>query len=49
MVYGIRLDDRQRIANTGEEPIEADEDQPINAVEAKPPWCLPPQDIDLLA
>ena len=38
------LDDRQRVANIGEEPIEANEYQAIDSAEARPPWRRPPQD-----
>jgi hypothetical protein len=47
--HGVGLDDRQRIANIGEEPTEADEYQAIDAAEVMPPWRRPPQHIDLLA
>src|SRR5207244_6966167 len=47
--YGIRLDDRQRAANIGEQSIEADEYQSVDAADEKPFWRGPPQDIDLLA
>src|SRR5712691_2989203 len=46
--HGIRLDDRQRAANIGEQPIKADEYQSVDAAEDKPLWRGPPQDIDLL-
>jgi len=46
---GIRLDDRQRAANIGEQPIEADEYQSVGAAEEKPLWRGPPHGIDLLA
>ncbi len=47
--HGIRLDDRQRAPNIGEQPIEADQYQSVDAAEQKPLWRGPPQDIDLLA
>src|SRR6266496_2456349 len=47
--HGIRLDDRQRAPNIGEQPIEADQYQSVDAAEEKPLWRGPPQDIDLLA
>jgi len=33
--HGIRLDDRQRAANIGEQPIEADQYQSVDAAEEK--------------
>src|SRR6266566_8417241 len=47
--HGIRLDDRQRAPNIGEQSIEADQYQSVDAAEEKPLWRAPPQDIDLLA
>jgi len=47
--HGIRLDDRQRAANIGEQPIEADQYQSVDAADEKPFWRGPPQDVDLLA
>jgi hypothetical protein len=47
--HGVGLDDRQRVANIGEEPTEANEYQAIYAAEAKPPRGRPPQHIDLVA
>src|SRR5262245_2877081 len=44
--HGIWLDDRQCAPNIGEQ---ADEYQLVDAVEEKPLWRGPPQDIDLLA
>jgi len=34
--HGIRLDDRQRAANIGEQPIEADQYQSVDAADEKP-------------
>jgi hypothetical protein len=45
---GIRFNDRQRIANSGEQPIEKNEYQSINDTEGEPLWRAPPQDVDLL-
>jgi hypothetical protein len=45
----FNADDCQRAANIGEQPIEADEYQSVDAAEEKPLWRGPPQDIDLLA
>jgi hypothetical protein len=39
--HGIRLDDRQRAANIGEQPIKADEYQWVDAAEEKPFWSGP--------
>jgi hypothetical protein len=47
--HGIRIDDRQRDANIGKQPIKADEYQTVDAAEEKPLWRGPPQGIDLLA
>src|SRR5713101_2941369 len=47
--HGIRLDDRQRAPNIGEQPIETDQYQSVGATEEKPFWRGPPQHIDLLA
>src|SRR5713226_7115463 len=47
--HSIRLDDRQRAANIGEQPIKADEYQSVDAADEKPFWRGPPQDVDLLA
>src|SRR5262249_22983189 len=47
--HGIRLDDRQRAPNIGEQPIKADEYQSVDAADEKPFWRGPAQDIDLLS
>ena len=47
--HRIGLHDRQRLANVGEQPVEAHEYQAIKAVEGKPSPCGPPQNVDLLA
>src|SRR5260370_39833836 len=47
--HGIRLDDRQRAANIGEQPIKADQYQSVDTADEKPFWRGPPQDVDLLA
>src|SRR5712692_4937644 len=47
--HGVRLDDRQRAPNIGEQPKKADEYQSVDAAGEKPLWRGPPQDVDLLA
>jgi hypothetical protein len=46
---GVRLEDRQRVANIREQPIERNENQTIDAAEARPLRRRAPQDVDLLA
>jgi hypothetical protein len=46
---GLRLDDRQRIPDTGRQPVQADEYQSAEAGEEKPTRRGPPQDVDLVA
>jgi len=46
--HGIGLDDRQRIAKFGEQPVEDHEYEAVKAVEGKPSRCGPPQNVDLL-
>src|SRR6266851_9575717 len=41
--HGIRLDDRQRAPNIGEQPIKTDQYQSVGATEEKPFWRGPPQ------
>jgi hypothetical protein len=45
---GLGSDDRQGISKVRKQSIEADEYQPIEGIEAKPPRCGAPQDNDLL-
>jgi hypothetical protein len=45
---GIRFNDRQRIANSWEQPIEANEYQSVNGIEGDFLWRLSSQDVDLL-
>jgi hypothetical protein len=44
----VRLNDRQRIANSREQPIETNEYQSVDAIEGEFPWRPSSQDIDLL-
>jgi hypothetical protein len=45
---GVRLDDRQRIANFREHPIETNEYHSVDGAEGEFPWSTPPQDVYLL-
>src|SRR5258705_8514861 len=45
---GVRLDDRQRIANFREHPIERYEYHSADGAEGEFPWSTPPQDVYLL-
>jgi hypothetical protein len=45
---GVRLNDRQRIANFREQPIETNEYQLVDGTEGEFPWSSPPQNIYLL-
>ena len=45
---GVRLNDRQSIANSGEQPIETNEYQTVDGTEGKFLWSSPPQDVYLL-
>ncbi len=44
----IRFDDRHRTANSGEQPIETNEYQPINGIKGTLLWRATPQNVDLL-
>src|SRR5665213_2062590 len=46
--HRIELHDRQRLPNIGEQPVEDHEYEAVKAVEGKPSWCGPPQNVDLL-
>jgi len=45
---GVRLNDRQRIANFREQPIETNEYQSVEGTEGAFLWSSPPQDVYLL-
>src|SRR5712671_7218073 len=45
---GVRLDDRQRIANFREHPIETNEYHSVDDAEGEFPWSTPPQNVYLL-
>src|SRR5260221_10462527 len=45
---GIRLDDRQRIANFREQPIETNEYHSVDGAEGEFLWSNSPQNVDLL-
>jgi hypothetical protein len=45
---GLRLDDRQRIANFREHPIETNEYHSVDDAEGEFPWSTSPQDVYLL-
>src|SRR3989304_3538995 len=45
---GVRLNDRQRIANSREQPIETNEYQSVDGIEGVFLWSSPPQDVYLL-
>src|SRR5258708_35786462 len=42
---GVRLDDRQRIANFREHPIETNEYHSVDDAEGEFPWSTPPQNV----
>jgi hypothetical protein len=44
----VRLDDRQRIANFGEQPIETNEYHSVDGAEGEFLWSSSPQNVDLL-
>ena len=46
--YGLRLNNRQRITNAREKPIEANKNQSVDGAEGLFPWSGSPQDIYLL-
>ena len=46
---GVRLHDRQRIANFRKQPIQANEYQSVNGAEGEFLWSRPPQNVDLLS
>jgi hypothetical protein len=45
---GVRLNDRQRIANSRKQPIETNEYQSVDGTEGEFLWSGPPQDVYLL-
>src|SRR5664280_452884 len=45
---GVRLNDRQSIANSREQPIETNEYQTVDGTEGEFLWSSPPQDVYLL-
>src|SRR5258705_13992813 len=45
---GVRLDDRQRIANFREQPIETNEYHSVDGAEGKFLWSSSPKNVDLL-
>src|SRR5256714_7010060 len=45
---GVRLDDRQRIANFREQPIETKEYHSVDGAEGEFLWSSSPQNVDLL-
>ena len=45
---GVRFNDRQRITNSREQPIETNEYQSVDATEGEFLWSSPPQDVYLL-
>src|ERR1019366_8588960 len=45
---GVRLNDRQRIANSRKQPIESNEYQSVDGTEGEFHWSSPPQDVYLL-
>ena len=45
---GVRLNDRQRIANSREQPIETNEYQSVDGTEGEFLWSSPPQNVYLL-
>src|ERR1039458_10462255 len=45
---GVRLNDRQSIANSREQPIETNEYQTVDGTEGEFLWTSPPQDVYLL-
>src|SRR5882757_3693668 len=45
---GVRLDDRQRIANLREQPIETNEYHSVDGAEGEFLWSSSPQNVDLL-
>jgi hypothetical protein len=45
---GVRLDDRQRIANFREQPIETNEYHSVDGAEGEFLWSSSPQNVDLL-
>src|SRR5471032_984369 len=45
---GVRLNDRQSIANSREQPIETNEYQTVDGTEGEFLWSGPPQDVYLL-
>jgi hypothetical protein len=45
---GVRLDDRQRIANFREQPIETNEYHSVEGAEGEFLWSSSPQNVDLL-
>jgi hypothetical protein len=45
---GVRLNDRQSIANSREQPIETNEYQSVDGTEGEFLWSSPPQDVYLL-
>src|SRR6476659_7966898 len=45
---GVRLDDRQRIANFSEQPIETNEYHSVDGAEGEFLWSSSPQNVDLL-
>src|ERR1700704_3522646 len=45
---GVRLDDRQRIANFREHPIETNKYHSVDGAEGGFLWSTPPQNVDLL-
>src|ERR1019366_1563302 len=45
---GVRLNDRQRIANSRKQPIETNEYQSVDGTEGEFLWSSPPQDVYLL-
>jgi hypothetical protein len=46
--YGLRLDDRQRIANSRDHPIETNEYHSVDSAEGEFPWNTSLQDVYLL-
>ena len=45
---GVRLDDRQRIANSRDQPIETNEYHSVDGAEEEFLWSSSPQNVDLL-
>src|ERR1039458_5307989 len=45
---GVRLNDRQNIANSGKQPIETNEYQSVDGTEGEFLWSSPPQNVYLL-